>query len=345
MQARSTAVTLPGALALAAMLCGCAGEPAPILRAQPDAPRWPAAPDTPRLVYLGEIASDEDLRPSRGLLRNIGSAVFGDSPARTMQSPVAVCTDGASRVFVADSGGGVVHVFDLGTREYAQRRPPQGFTTPVAVACDASGGLLVVDSVAACVFAFDPAGALRATLGVGVLRRPCGVAVSPDGRIFIADTGAHQVVVLAPDGTEVARLGSRGVGPGQFNFPTNLALAADGSLLVSDTLNFRVQVFSPDLQPVGTIGSQGDLPGYFQQPKGVAVDPDGHVYVMDANFEALQLFTREGALLMTVGHEGHGPGEFWLPAGISIDATGRVWIADSYNQRVQVFQYLPESRQ
>lgn len=332
---------LTGAACL--MLGGCSTPAGAILEATDTSPVWPTPPDPPRLRYLGEISTDKDLKPARGFIESIGAGLFGEEAAKGMTSPMGVCTDGGSRVFVADNNGQILHVFDLDTRRYARWEPPEKFSMPVAVAWDAAGSrVLVSDSVAGCVFAFGSDGAMSAKLGEGLLKRPAGIVAGENGKLFVADVGAHQIVVLDSSGAEVTRVGERGTELGTFNYPTNLALDREGRLYVSDSLNFRVQVFGPDYKPIRQIGRQGDLPGYFSQPKGVAIDPDGHLYVVDANFEAVQLFTAEGRLLLSVGREGRGPGEFWLPAGIHIDPKGRVWIADSYNQRVQVFQYLGE---
>lgn len=342
MPARLVALlTLGVAAAAIAALSSCATPAGRILEAGDAAPSWPAPPDPARLRFLGEISTDKDLKPARNFFESLGAGLFGEDAAQSMTSPMGVCTDAGSRVFVADSNGRTVHVFDLDSRRYARWEPPEEFGLPVALAWDGAGSrLLVSDSVAACVYAFDASGAMTAKLGAGALKRPAGIASDTGGRVFVADVGAHQIILLDSAGAEITRLGERGTDLGTFNYPTNLALDRQGRLYVSDTLNFRVQVFGPDLKPIRQIGRQGDLPGYFAQPKGVAVDPDGHVYVVDAQFEAVQLFTPEGQLLLSVGREGRGPGEFWLPAGIHIDAKGRVWIADSYNQRVQVFQYL-----
>ena len=342
MPARTHAMLVfAGALASIALLSSCSSPAGRILEAGPAAPAWPAPPDPPRLRFLGEISTDKDLKPSKNFLESIGAGLFGEDAAQGMTSPMGVCTDGGSKVFVADSNGLVVHVFDLDSRRYARWEPPEKFGLPVAVAWDAAGSrVLVSDSVGACVYVFDAGGTMIAKLGAGLLKRPAGIAVGADGRVYVADVGAHQVLLLDSAGAEITRLGERGTEPGTFNYPTNLALDREGRLYVSDTLNFRVQVFGPDLKPIRQIGRQGDLPGYFAQPKGIAIDPDGNVYVVDAQFEAVQLFSPEGQLLLSVGREGRGPGEFWLPAGIHIDPKGRVWIADSYNQRVQVFQYL-----
>src|SRR5205807_7758485 len=96
----------------------------------------------------------------------------------------------------------------------------------------------------------------------------------------------------------LARIGSRGTEPGQFNYPTNVALDSHGRIYVSDSLNFRIQQFGPDFAPIRQIGRKGDLPGYFGQPKGIAIDSQDHLYVLDAHFEAVQVFDAMGQLLM-----------------------------------------------
>lgn len=306
---------------------------------------WPPPPDRARIRYVGQIRTAGDLKPERGVGESIGQFLFGKEPPKGMVSPLGVCTDGDDRVFIADPNAQTLHVFDLATRRYRQwTPPPKGprFVQPVAAAIDPAGRVLVSDSAAGVIFAFDLKGAFTGVLGEGVLQRPCGLAVeAPSGNIFVADAAAHQVVVLSPDGTESARIGSRGSDPGRFNFPTYIAFDSTGRLYVSDSLNFRVQVFGPHVEFIRQIGRKGDMPGYFSQPKGIALDPEDHLYVVDANFEAVQVFDTEGALLMTFGREGRGPGEFWLPAGIFADPKGRLWIADSYNRRVQVFEYVP----
>lgn len=304
---------------------------------------------------MGELRSDADLRPARSGLQKVGDTLFGKDGQQTFLSPLAVCTDGGSRVFIVDSNAQTVHVCDLNSRKYSKWEPPPKeppLSQPVAAAYDPAGRLLVSDAVAGNIAVFDAAGKYQGRLGDGVLKRPCGLLVqspapgSPERtRIFVADSAAHQVVVLSADGRELERIGERGSRLGQFNFPTNVAMDTRGRLFVSDSLNFRVQVFSPDLKPLRQIGRKGDMPGYFAQPKGIGIDAEDRLFVVDANFEAVEVY-RSGPdrdeLLMSFGREGHGPGEFWLPAGLNIDARGRIWVADSYNRRVQVFECIPE---
>lgn len=301
--------------------------------------RWPAPPEPARIEYVGQLVTDRDLKRARTL----GEMVFGDKPARSMLSPYALCTDGGDRLFVADSNAQAVHVFDLEERAYLRwpADPEDTLGQPLGVAWHPDGRLLVSDGAEGSIVVLDGKGVRSGEIGAGLLDRPCGLAVDAEtGRIFVADTAAHAVLVFDAEGRMLERIGGRGVEPGRFNFPTNVALDSEGNLYVSDSLNFRVQVFDRELGPVRQVGSQGDLPGYFSQPKGVAVDSEGHVYVVDAHFETVQIFDAEGRLLLAFGHEGGEPGAFWLPAGIHVDSRDRIWVADSYNRRVQVFQYL-----
>ena len=334
------------ALVLAALLSGgCASKPGELFT-EAVHPSWPPAPERTRVRYIGELRQDRDLKPGRKPMEGLRRVLFGREAPREMVRPLDVCTDGGDRVFVADTGARVVHVFDLATREYERWSPPEGapgFQVPVGLTWDPRGQLIVSDSDASVLFVFDAKGTFLGTLGESTLERPCGVAIDVDrDRIFVADAGAHQVVVLSGDGTEIGRIGRRGTGPGEFNFPTYLTLAPDGSMFVSDSLNFRVQELDSGGGFVRQIGEKGDMPGYFAQPKGLAIDPAGHLYVVDSNFEAVQVFDADGVLLMTFGREGRQAGEVWLPVGIAIDANARIWIADSYNKRIQLFEYLPE---
>jgi DNA-binding beta-propeller fold protein YncE len=311
---------------------------------------WPAPPEPTRIRYVGQLSTDADLKPATNFGEAIGRAIFGKADTHSMLSPLAVCTDGADRVFVADSNAQLIHVFNLNTRRYEQwtpGKPDEGkrFSQPVALAWDPAGRLLVADSAASRLYAFDGAGNFLGPFGPESLQHPCGIAIDTKGnRIFVADSKLHQVLVLSPMGALLTTIGQRGMALGEFNYPTFLAMDSQGRLYVSDSLNFRIQVFAPDLHPLRAMGKKGDMPGYFSEPKGIAIDSQDHLYVVDANFESVQIFDDKGALLLDFGQEGQRPGEFWLPVGIFIDLHNRIWIADSYNRRVQAFDFVPENR-
>ncbi|MGH9030335.1 MAG: hypothetical protein ACRDV4_12075 [Acidimicrobiales bacterium] len=84
------------------------------------------------------------------------------------------------------------------------------------------------------------------------LAAPAGLALSPDGSLFVADSTRHRVCVVSPDGSlRVVAGGANGYrgGPGteaMFRFPLDVALGPDGTCYVADTANDRIRAISSD---------------------------------------------------------------------------------------------------
>ncbi|MCC7200111.1 MAG: 6-bladed beta-propeller [Gammaproteobacteria bacterium] len=333
--------TLIGSLLAVA---GCSTAPA---RVQLDiAPeqgiRWPAAPDPARITFLGEFRTPADLGVTKTAWQRISDLVAGSAPDALVQPMAVVATDDRGRVYVADPGAGVVHVFDRTRGRYRrlQAEGHQPLPSPVGLALALDGRLFVADSkLNQVLVAAHGATVLRALPLQATLSQPTGLAFDDaTGRLFVTETGAHRISAFDATGRLIERIGTRGAGSGEFNFPTYLWLDTD-RLLVTDSLNFRVQVLDAQHRPTGQLGSLGSAPGNLPRPKGVAMDSGGHVYVVDALLHDLQVFDGSGALLLSLGSQGSGPGEFWLPNGLWIGPDNTIYVADTHNRRVQVFRY------
>lgn len=333
-------------IAVACAPTGCAASRKPIFPEPEQRLVWPLPPAPPRVEYVGSLRSDKDLKAPPKLFEGLTTLLAGKKPPQELFGPrsVVVTPDG-QRVWVADPGGRCLHGFDLEKRVY--RKVDQvgeaALLTPVHVSPGPAGSLYLCDSEAVAVHR------LRDTDGTWIeslrlpedLVRPAAVAFDGEQNdLFVADVSAHDVKVLARDGSLLRILGRRGTEPGEFNYPTNVELH-DGFLWVVDTGNYRVQKLTRAGEPVWSIGGAGDAPGDLAMPKGLAFDVDGHLYVVDGRFENVQVFDMSGRLLLVFGQEGTQPGEFWLPAGMFIDTENRIWICDSYNRRLQVMRYLP----
>ncbi|MDH5247000.1 MAG: 6-bladed beta-propeller, partial [Betaproteobacteria bacterium] len=255
------------------------------------------------------------------------------------------------RIYVADSVGATVKVFDVpGRRFLVIGNDEQGsLRQPLGLDVDARHNLFVVDAVSKYVKVFDIKGKfVRQLGGPKMLQRPTGVAVSEDGeRVYVVDTGGverreeHRVRVF--NGTSGAHLfdfGGRGSENGKFNLARDVAVAPDGRVYVVDTGNFRVQVFDRDGKYLNSFGSVGRQPGNFARPREVAVDREGRVYVSDAAFGNLQIFDAEGQLLMHIGERGERDqaARYMLPSGVAVDRDGRVYVADEFFRRIDVFR-------
>jgi len=179
--------------------------------------------------------------------------------------------------------------------------------------------------------------------GPGQFQDPRGIAVGPDGRIYVADGSNHRVQVFDGEGEFVHEWGSQGSGPGQFQEPWGLAVAPNGEVYVADTWNHRVQVFDAEgtfLRGWGTFAQTAQAAGaegQFWGPRDIAVDAQGEVYLTDTGNKRVQRFSPEGEFLGQRGGVGIELGQMDEPVGIAVSSAGDIYIADTWNQRVQKF--------
>ena len=173
---------------------------------------------------------------------------------------------------------------------------------------------------------------------------PRGMAVAPDGSIYVADTGNSRIVRIDSSGNVVNSWGSRTPdnpnppAPGAFSEPWGVAVDSQGNVYVADTWNHRVQKFNADGQFLLEWGQAGQIsegPDRLWGPRGIAVSPDGRVYLTDTGNKRVAVFDTSGKYLFEFGIEADG--RLDEPVGIAIDSDGQVYVADTWNLRVAVF--------
>jgi DNA-binding beta-propeller fold protein YncE len=192
------------------------------------------------------------------------------------------------------------------------------------------------------VLKFDPTGKLVASFGAGLILSPHGIAVDPDGNVWVTDcactlgrAGApagkgHQVYQFSPDGKLLLTLGKAGGAKGTEYFyqPNDVLVAPNGDIYVadghssSDTANARIFKFSKDGTLLATWGKKGTGPGEFDQPHALAMDSRGRLFVGDRSNNRIQILDQDGKVLDTWY-------QFSRPSGLYIDRQDVLYVADS----------------
>lgn len=318
------------------LLYGCAGKKLPDIV-------WPLPPDPPKIRFVKSFAGSGQFK---GL--NVSDIFLGIEPVGgAFIKPHGVHADQHDRIFVTDTGAGLVIVLDP-TKNKVSMVGASGrtlFAKPIGVTSDKDGNVYVTDSAKDLVFVFDGNDQFVTAFGrEGEFKQPTGLAVdNARGLLYVTDTHKHQIFVLNKKTGEIIKtIGKRGKLEGEFNFPAYITLDKKGNLYVVDIMNGRMQVFDPEGRFLRTWGRLGDGPGQFARPKGVAIDSEGHIYVVDAAFNNVQMFNEDGQMLMAFGEYGEGRSQQILPAGIAIDSEDRIYLVDQWNARVNVYEYMGE---
>lgn len=79
--------------------------------------------------------------------------------------------------------------------------------------------------------------------GDGQLDDPHGIAIGPDGDIYVSDSGNNRIQVFNSQGVFLRKWGGKGAAPGDLNYQGGIVFDEYGYLHVADGRNRRVQVF------------------------------------------------------------------------------------------------------
>jgi DNA-binding beta-propeller fold protein YncE len=251
--------------------------------------------------------------------------------------PTCVYSTGMERIngLVVDGGRAVV----VGTQEGFGKtnvlvmdsghveRTSEAVIVPFGVARSTVGHTFVSDSCHGIMQVFDDQWVLVREIGEiesiddGTFFRMGGVACTPSGGCWVADTLNHCIKLFTPQGVRVGVIGSKGLGAGEFDCPCGIAVAKSGAVYVTDSNNYRVQVFDENMAFVREFGHMGWGAGEFRRPKHIAVTADGNsVFVSDALRGDVQEFDGNGRYVRTIGWFGSN-------TPMTVDSDGALYIA------------------
>lgn len=200
------------------------------------------------------------------------------------------------------------------------------------------------------------------------MQGPNGVAVGPDGSVYVAEYEAHRVRRVYSSGVIETVLGTgeagfNGDGRGtetMISFPDSLAMDGAGNLYITDSGNNRIRKLDaagrvttvagpgePGADPCGTLGDHGPATqATLLGPSGIAVDGSGVIVFSDAGHLRLRRIDHAGIITTVAGDcsEDYQPEDEGADAlsvgighvyGVAVDSRGHVYLADDIHNRVR----------
>jgi DNA-binding beta-propeller fold protein YncE len=279
------------------------------------------------MIYVADAGDSNRIRKlaPEGSVTTLAGSSEGDADGAGAQAafntPSGLALDATGNVFVADTGnnrirkitpqGLVSTVAGDGTAGYRDGPAAEArFDGPIGIAVDAHGNIFVADSYNDRIREITSAGIVSTVAGAGLgyadgpancalFDTPCGVVVTADGALIVADSGNNRLRKIAIDGqvTTLPVVFPADAGQANLSQPLGLALTHDGFLYVTD--RERIMQIAPD-GAARVIA--GGLPGYadgsdnarFNQLAGVAIDMHGDLYVADGGNYLVRRLSERG---------------------------------------------------
>ncbi len=245
-----------------------------------------------------------------------------------------------------------------------------GYESPVGIALDAAGNTYIADTGDNVVIQYNISGNGMIIAGTGAagnsgnggaatsatLSAPSAVTVTPDGAVYIADTGngvvrridpITGVINVAAGGattTCAAALDAFGNGcvgtHAKLSAPAGLTSDSRGNVYISDTGNNVIR----ELTASGYIFAVGSA--VFSGPTALQVDAYSNIFIADTGHNTIsEIVAGTGKVVAVAGNGQNGSSgnggaatgaELSGPTGVALDAAGDIYIADTGNHVIRL---------
>lgn len=304
---------LAAAIGALALSCRKAEPPGPSAASRPAAGAPKAAAPAPASVEGPSIRDTAE--PNR-------------PPFSSFHAARGIALDGRGRLWLLDFEHAALRIYD-GNGGFlggwgAKGDGPYQLKDPCGIAIRGED-VYLADTWNGRVTHFTLSGASRGK-APGDFYGPRGVAVAPDGRVWVADTGNDRVVVCEKDLSGPKFFGKKGEGPDQLSSPVGIAVAASGRVYVADSVNRRIQVLDADGRFRSHISVKGWGPN--SEPY-LQVDEHENLYATDPPGQAVVELDRNGRQRKRWTEDDSGK-KFSRPTGIALDEkNGVLWVLNT----------------
>lgn len=256
--------------------------------------------ETPRYLYLGELLGENNLVSPSGKKENTVVAVLKwlaglgrESHIDVLQRPMTGAIDDEGRILIVDVSRAAIYVFD-----------------------EKEGKLDVWEFVYSKHFI-----------------APTGIAIGPEGKIFVSDSELKIVYVLDRNGNAIGKIGED-----ILKRPHGIAWDANQKLLyVADTQDHNLKVFDIGGKLVKQIGQRGENPGEFNFPTHLSIGQN-KLLVADTMNARVQILSLDDSVKPKIlGRRGLKIGEFSRPKGVGMDSEGNIYVVESYFDHLLIF--------
>lgn len=278
----------------------------------------PHKPAPPPLEYLGEWGTR------------------GDGPG-LLNHPVAIATDFAGNVYLADEGKAFIHKFSPDGRPLLSFEN-SGLKGVQSLAVDRGGAIYagITGSPLGIIVFFPDGSRLRR---IGRLHAPPeAIAVDDDGNIFAFSSSAT-FEKFNPRGRSVMFLRRRGEANGEFAYPSAIAVGSDGLLYVADMGNGRIQRLTQngDFVSAWSVAEPGQQD--FAAIMSIAMlKANIFMLMLDHTQYRLQVRALEGKLLVQDALAGQVPPNQKEAWAIAASPRGELFLLDRAGARVLRFR-------
>lgn len=264
---------------------------------------WPAPPEKPRFSYIGSVTGETNftaVEGTEGVMESVVSFLKwivgldrSSASPTLLRRPQTGTIDANGRIYVTDVGRHSVMVFDTQKGEMSE-------WTQAGSEAD--------------------------------FKTPIGIAVSPEGKVYVADADWGYVAELDLSGNP-----TKIIGKGMLKRPTGLAYdSVLHQIYVADTHGHDIKVFNTKGDLVDTLGQRGGAVGEFNSPTHVAFSR-GKLYVTDTFNTRVQVLSRNGDVSHQIGQRGLFIGNFIRPKGVATDSKGNIYVIESYADYLLVY--------